>query len=314
MKRQNEYEQWKSNYIQERAKLDAAAVASTATILYFLGGIIYKGMGNVNPSLVFHANQKGAKAKPKYYLNSQFGYSYSSVPFLYLSQISTMVNGKTITSSSFKGYDGFFLNLGGQFNIGFHSNYYSFYGNFGLLGGIEPTFKGSNFIFNYGGGGSIGSKPVKIYGRYRLNDMVDYSMKTGNVEEQNEINSKLSSKEYELGLQFTFGGGVKSNFKRTHLFLGLLQKEFDLPWGSSEAYFNFNKSVIQNFGKVQVKGYSFEIRKDHTFSFFTRYYPEHVYFGQVGNYNSANGTLPAKLEHPNNSFIELGIYRCLDAF
>jgi len=314
--RQNEYDTWKSNAIQERANYDAAATASTASILLVLGGFIYKNMGRVpEPKMVFEPAIK-KKAKPRFFMNGQLGYSYSSIPFLYESKITSISGGKTTTKYSYKGYDGSFINLGGSANLGFTSNYYSFYGSFGIIGGIVPNFRGSYFGNSYGGGIALGSKPIKVYARYKKNDSSEYNLKSGDIEEENSIQTKLTSVEYEAGLQFTFGGKASSDYKRTHLYVGLLQKEIVLENGiyGFEAIYFPDQGIIHRIGKATIKGYSFEFRKDHSGDFFLRYYPEHNYFGDVGSYNSANGSLPAKLEHPTNSYIEIGFYRCLDFF
>jgi hypothetical protein len=42
--------------------------------------------------------------------------------------------------------------------------------------------------------------------------------------------------------------------------------------------------------------------------------PEHYYYGDVNGFNSSNGTMPAKLEKPFTSYLEIGFYRCLDLF
>lgn len=314
--RQNEYDTWKSKAIQERANYEAAATSSTASILLLLGGFIYKNMGRVpDPILVFEPAIKN-KAKPRFFINGQFGYSYSSVPFLYLSKITSMSGGKTTTKYTYKGYEGSFINLGGSANVGFTSNYYSFYGNFGLIGGITPNFRGSYFGNSYGGGIALGTKPIKVYARYKKNDSAEYNLKSSDIEEENTIQTKLSSVEYEAGIQFTFGGKASSDYKRTHLYVGLLQKEIALENGmyGYEAIYFPNQGIINRIGKATIKGYSFEFRKDHSGDFFVRYYPEHNYFGDVGSYNSANGSLPAKLEYPTTSYLEIGFYRCIDFF
>ena len=314
--RQNEYDAWKSKAIQERANYDAAATASTAGILLILGGFIYKNMGRVpDPILVFEPAIK-KKARPRFFFNGQLGFSYSSVPFLYESKITSMSGGKTTTKYSYKGYDGSFVNLGGSLNVGFTSNYYSLYGSFGLIGGIVPNFKGSFLGNHYGGGIDIGTKPIKAYARYKKNDASDYNLKSDNLEEENSIQTKLKSVEYEAGIKFTFGGKASSNYKRSHVYLGLLQKELILENGlyGFEAIYFPTQGIINTRGSVTIKGYNFEFRKDHSSDFFIRYFPEHNYYGDVGSFNSANGSLPAKLEHPTNSYIEIGFYCCIDFF
>ena len=313
--RQNEYDNWKVNATNQRAKMDAVATAGSLSLMYLLGGFVYKNMGRIpDPNMVYEPIAQ--KAKPRYFMNTQLGYSYSSVPFLYESKISTMSGGQTVVKYSYQGFEGSFLNLGGSTNIGFTSDYYSFYGSFGIIGGITPNMQGSYVGTNYGGGVALGFKPIKVYSRYKKSGDANYYLKSDKVEEENGIHSKLNSEEIETGIQFTFGGKANSNFQRTHLYVGMLQKAMPLnnTLNGFEAFYNATKGVITRYGKMNMNGYSIEIRKDHGFDLFFRYYPEHYYYGDVNGFNSSNGTMPAKLEKPFTSYLEIGFYRCLDLF
>ncbi|MBC7493534.1 MAG: cell envelope integrity protein TolA [Flavobacterium sp.] len=224
--RQQEYDSWKAEAQQERDQQDILNATATFSMFTLLGGIIYEGMGDVNPSFVYQSPIK--KFQPKLFVNFDFGFSFSSEPILFQSSFSTMTNGNSTTVNSLKGDEGYYLNINAESRIGAGNDFYSIYGLIGGKFGVIPTFNGSRYSFEYGGGADVGIKNIKLFGQYRATLMDEKSISSSDVEENGSGNLDALSSEISYGLKFTFGGTSANKYRRSHISIGAIKKQYDI--------------------------------------------------------------------------------------
>jgi len=306
-KRQQEYDSWKKTAQADKNLRDAESIAASIGVLTILGGFIYDGMGEVDPYFVYIAPKN--KYKPLFYMTNSFGYSFSMDPMLFQSNYSTMIGGKTVNTKTMKGISGYYINLGGQSNIGFQNDFYSFYGILSGKFGFEPTLSGLKYNMNFGFGVDIGFKNIKFYSTYKYN-LADYKSTTSSdVEESGEGEYDFNSDELGYGVKFTFGGDKNDDFQRQHIYIGYITKSFNFEGGTIDGYYNPVTKLISSAGTPTMEGINFEWRKDHSFSLFFHYFEEHIYAGK----------LQSKLTSPTGSlgtdvFFEIGFHRAIDLF
>lgn len=307
IKRQQEYNEWRNKAQEEKNVRDAEAVAASIGVLTILGGFIYDGMGEVEPDFVYQSPTQ--KYKPMLFITNSFGYSFSMEPMLFQSFNSTMKNGSYVNTKSMKGESGYYLNLGANSNIGVQNDYYSAFGILGAKLGFEPTFSGFKYNFKVGFGADFGFKNVKFYfnSQYHL---ADYKSTTSSdVEELGEGESDLNPTEFGYGVKFTFGGDKYDDFKRQHIFLGLISKSYNFDGSSLFGYYDPINRVLSSNGTPTMNGFNFEWRKDHTFSLFFHFFDEHIYAGAINNeYINSSRSIGTDL------FFEIGFHRAFDLF
>ena len=303
--RQLEYDTWKVAAQKEQDQQDILNATATFSMFTLLGGIIYDGMGDVDPAFVYQSPIK--KFQPKLFVNFDFGFSFSAEPILFQSSFSTMTNGNSTTVNSLKGDDGYYLNVNVESRVGAGNDFYSFYGLIAGKFGVVPTFNGSRFSFEYGGGADVGIKNVKLFGQYRGALMDEKSLSSSDVEENGSGDLDALSSEISYGLKFTFGGDKDDNYRRSHISIGAIKRQYDLS-GTTYFYDDDSKSV-KNANINPIEGYLFEWRKDHTFRLFARFYENFNYIGTVEGVKSVNSSLSG-----TSSFFEIGFLRALDFF
>jgi hypothetical protein len=303
--RQQEYDTWKEGAQKERDEQDIINTAATLSIFTLLGGFIYEGMGTVDPYSVYRSPAK--RFVPKFFLNSDFGFSFSSNPILFQSSYSTMSGGTSSTANSLIGQDGYYLNLNAEARIGAGNDFYSFYGLIGGKFGLVPTFTGTRYAMEYGGGADIGIKNIKLFGQYRAALADEKSMTLSDVEENGSGELSALSTEISYGLKITFGGEPEDDFKRSHIYLGMMSKQYTID-GNTQFY-DPDLNTIRSGSIKPIEGYMFEWRKDHTFRLFFRYYPEYNYIGSVDSGYSLSSGLRS-----SGAFFEIGFLRSVDFF
>ncbi len=305
--RQQEYDSWKTKAQAERSKQDIATAESMSTILLLLGGFIYDGMGDVDPYAAVY--QTPPNNNPSFFMTNSFGYSFSVEPMLFQSNINSMDNGVPVNKQEITGDYGYYLNLGGQSNIGFANDNYSIYGLLGMKLGVIPWLNGAQYTLGVGAGFDVGFKNIKFYTQYKYNPFDEKSMTLSDVEESGSGDYSIASNELSYGIKFTFGGNKDDDFKRVHICIGVIEKSFSFDGISSQSYFDPVSQSIMSLGTPTTKGYTFEVRKDNTFCLFLRYYDQHILVGATGDIkNTSMGTTGT------GSFFEIGFYRALDFF
>ncbi|MEI7504872.1 MAG: hypothetical protein WCJ61_16480, partial [Paludibacter sp.] len=304
--RQESYDSWKTKAQGERDAQDLLSIGASTGLLFWLGGFIYEDMGDVDPYFVYQPPTN--KYKPLFFMNNSFGYSASMEPLLFQSNKTTMIGGSNVNTKENKNETGYFVNLGWQSNIGVGNDFYDVYGIIGAKAGIVPTLTGYQYNLNVGAGMDVGIKNIKFYMSYKNNVFEEKSMTSSDVEENGSADYSMPSGEFSYGLKFSFGGDEDSGYKRQHIYLGILNKSFSFDSNSHQSYFDPITNKLSSSGNPTMKGYSFEWRKDHTFSLFARYYDSHIYVGQI------NDKATSSFYPTTNTYIEIGFLRALDYF
>jgi hypothetical protein len=304
--RQESYDSWKTKAQEEKNIQDALSIGATTGMLFWLGGFIYDGMGEVDPYFVYQPPTN--KYKPMFFMNNSFGYSGSMEPMLFQSNKTTMIGGSTVNTTENTNGTGYFINLGWQSNIGAGNDYYNVYGILAAKVGVVPTLTGYQYNMGLGAGMDVGIKNIKFFMSYKQNVFDEKSITSSDVEESGMADYNMPSGEFSYGLKFSFGGDKDSDFRRQHIYLGVSNKSFRFDSDSYQSYFDPIDNTLSSVGNPTMKGYIFEWRKDHTFSFFARYYENHIYVGDV------NDNVTTNFYPTTNTYLEIGFLRTLDYF
>ena len=302
---QQEYDSWKADAQKSNDQQDLMSASATIGLFTLLGGFIYEGMGNVNPDFVYRAPVN--KFTPKLFVNIDVGFSFSMDPILFQSLYSTVNNGDYYSNASFKGETGYYLNLNAESRIGAGNDFYSFYGIIGGKLGIVPTFRGSRFNMEYGGGLDLGIKNVKLFGQYRGSLLNTKSMTSSDVEENGSGEVDANYTEIWYGLKFTFGGNKDDKYRRTHLSLGMISRQYTID--GTQKFYDGDTNSIQTMDIKPIQGYSFEWKQDNTFRLFIRYYDNYNYIGNGDVTSNISSSLSQ-----NGSLFEIGFVRAIDFF
>ena len=302
---QQEYDSWKADAQKSNDQQDLMSASATIGLFTLLGGFIYEGMGNVNPDFVYRAPIN--KFTPKLFVNIDVGFSFSMDPILFQSLYSTVNNGDYYSNASFKGETGYYLNLNAESRIGAGNDFYSFYGIIGGKLGIVPTFRGSRFNMEYGGGLDLGLKNVKLFGQYRGSLLNTKSMTSSDVEEGGSGELDANYTEIWYGLKFTFGGNKDDKYRRTHLSLGMISRQYTID--GTQKFYDGDTNSIQTMDIKPIQGYSFEWKQDNTFRLFIRYYDNYNYIGNGDVTSNISSSLSQ-----NGSLFEIGFVRAIDFF
>jgi hypothetical protein len=305
--RQADYDQWKNKKREEQSKQDAAAAGATTAAVLFLIPIIYDGMGNVNPDFVFNP----ATNKPQMYAGFDIGLGLSTMPMLFNSVKSTMVNGRDVVTKGISAADAFNVNLCAAGKIGLESNYYGGYGFLAPQIGLEPTFHGHNLsLLNYGIRAYGGLKWVKIYGEYAGGIGRGYSKSSSDVEESGSASSDLSYSKLGVGLRFTLG--PNTDYVRSHISIGLISEKLDLTGTNGFIDPQTGYLNTSSINTPAIKGFAFQWKQDHTFNLFANVYPSYTYAGKV---ESGSGPLSTSFSSRKTGlFMEIGFLRSIDFF
>jgi hypothetical protein len=304
-KRQSEYDSWKASKDKERAQADAASMAASFGVLTIVGGWIYNDkMGDVNPDYVY----KGYKKKPALHVGVDWGYSASSFPVIFQSDLNTMRGGRDVNIKSLEKKAPFTINLDVNMNIGMDHDNYGGYVRLSPKIGFSPVFDAYNVsLMNYG---------VKVYGGLKwVKAYVDYgggsrtfTQTSGDVEESGSAKSDMNYSKLEYGIRFTTN--ADADYRRSHISLGLISET--LAAGGIGAFTDPLTNTIITKGKSRaMQGFAFQWKKDHNFNLYCNLYPEYAYSGDI-NYNSGPPSSDFKSTPGGGLFVEFGFLRSVD--
>ena len=132
-------------------------------------------------------------------------------------------------------------------------------------------------------------------------------MVLSDVEENGSGEVSALSSELYYGLKITFGGTPDDDYKRSHIYLGMMSKQYTID-GQTQFY-DPDLNIVRGGDIKPIQGYMFEYRKDHTFSLFFKYYENYNFIGTVDEpYPKSSGLTSS------GAFFEIGFLRALDFF
>ena len=207
------------NRVQQQQKendaIAAASAASSATLLYLLGGVIYDNMGLPGNDL-YRGNN--------IHLNFDFGFGASGFPIGFNS-IKTGINrntgNETLTTDN---TTDFALTI--DLRLAFRLGYEVENGGGHIFGqfepGFSPVFTDFNTSYAYGAEAYGGLKNAKLYARYQGGSR-NFSAGSLDAEEVGE-GGKSSTKyqQVRLGLRFSYYRNSRTA-KRDHITLGIME-------------------------------------------------------------------------------------------
>lgn len=305
--RQQKYDEWKAKKDQDRQTMEATSLAASASALYFLGGIIYDGMGNYNPDFAYQQAKPDEKYKPVLYAGFEVGYGASYFPVLFASSQSTMVKGKYVEQKSLITKDVITVNLNGAMKIGAEADNYGARAFLIPQVGFSPIFDAYMLSLLNGGIKVYGGLPwIKGYFEFRSGERNFYTYSL-DAEEYGEGNSDNGYNRFEYGIRFTTN--PDSDFRRSHISLGIISEKMNV--GGIGKYVDPETNTLRDGKTPPIKGYSFSWHKDHTFNLYLNAFPAYIYSGDV-SYNS--GPLNVSKGYNTSTFVELGFIRAFDMF
>jgi hypothetical protein len=299
---QRDYDSWKAEKKQEQAQAEAASMGASFDMLMLVGGILYEGMGDVNPDYVFRSEKK-----LRLYAGIDMGFSGVSYPTIFASDMSTMVNGSTVTKKELIPKDLYHINLNVAAKIGAEHPNYGGYVYLAPQAGFSPVLDGYNFSpLNFGGRLFGGFKAVQLFGDYAMGTRV-YSSSSNDVEESGSSQSDYMYTKITGGIKFTTN--PNSDYARSHILLGVINEKIKVEY--DQAFIDpTNGSLVKNKESKMIRGYSFQWKKDHTFNFYVNAYPEYLYAGEA---KSTSGSLSKDFSTQKTGlFVEIGFLRSID--
>jgi hypothetical protein len=299
---QRDYDSWKAERKQEQAQADAAATEASFNMLMLAGGIIYEGMGEVNPDYVFKPSEK-----LQLYLGIDLGFSGVSFPTIFASDISTMVGGSSVKKKELVPKDLYHVNLNVAAKIGAEHPNYGGYIYLAPQAGFSPVLDGYNFApINFGGRVFGGLKNVKLFGEYGMGTR-GYSSSSNDVEESGSSSTDYTYTKILGGIKFTTN--PNSDYARSHISLGVINENITVDF--DQAFIDpVSGSLVKKQKSKMIRGYFFEWKKDHTFNFYVNAYPEYLYAGKA---LSTAGSLSKDFATQKTGlFVEIGFLRSID--
>jgi hypothetical protein len=300
--KQKNYDEWKAEKKKEQNEMETASAAASFSMLYLVGGMLYDGMGNINPDYVFKNQNKLAL-----YAGIDMGFSAVAFPSLFASDKSTMVGGKTTTKVEVQPKDLYHVNLNVTAKIGAEHPYYGFYGYLAPQAGFSPYFDGYNFSpLNVGGRAFLGLKWVKGFFDYGIGTRT-FSSSSNDAEETGSGNTDMSYTKMTYGLKFTTN--PNKDFTRDHILLGVIDEKVTVDY--DQAFVDPTLGyLVKKAQSKSIRGYTFQWKKDHTFNFYVNAYPEYVYAGEVKS--TAGGLSSDFATKKTGLFVEVGFVRSID--
>ncbi|MNK06499.1 hypothetical protein D3C87_243980 [compost metagenome] len=301
--RQREYDNWKAQKQKEQSEYESQAMESTFTLFTLLGGFIYEGMGNVNPDFVF----KDYKKAPQFYFGIDLGFSFSNIPMIFASNLTTMIGGEYETQKELQQTSAYTLNLDFAIKMGLDHKYYGAYGYFAPKVGISPIFDGHNVsLVNAGGNVYAGAKWVKLFVDYSIGTR-SFGRTSNNAEEYGSGTLELNYTKLVYGLRFTTN--PDSNFCRSHILVGIIEEEVTVA-DQFALYDPEMLSLKYDTKSEKITGYTIQWKKDNNSNMYLNLYPEYVYSGEVtGDSGSLDSIFKSS---PTGLFIEFGFIRSFD--
>ena len=303
--KQASYDSWKADKQKEQAQVNAASTAASLGLLTIVGGWIYNDkMGNVNPDFVY----KGDAKKPRFHLGIDWGYSASSFPVIFKSDISTMRNGREVKEKTLEKKLPFVINLEANVKMGVDHDKYGGYAYLNPKFGFSPIFDAFQFSpLIYGAKVYGGLKWVKVYGEYGGGSRT-WTQTSTDAEENGSAKSDMTFNKMGYGLRFTTN--ADADYRRSHISIGLIDERLNA--GILGSFTDPITNTIISTGKSAVlKGYAFEWKKDHNFSLYCNVYPEYSYSGEI-QYNSGAPSSTFKSTPGGGLFVEFGFLRSVD--
>jgi hypothetical protein len=301
-KKQTEYDAWKAEKKKEQSEMEAASAATSFTMLTLVGGILYDGMGDINPDYVFK-NQN----QLSFYAGIDMGFSGVAFPSLFASNKSTMVGGKATTKVEVQPKDLYHVNLNVTAKIGAEHPYYGFYGYLAPQAGFSPYFNGYNFSpLNVGGTAFAGLKWVKGFVDYGIGTR-SFSSSSNDAEEAGSGKTEMNYNKLTYGIKFTTN--PNKDFTRNHILLGVIEEKVTVDY--DQAFVDPTMGyLVKKAQSKGLRGYTFQWKQDHTFNFYVNAYPEYVYAGEV---KSTSGGLSSDFATKKTGlFVEVGFLRSID--
>ena len=303
--KQTAYDNWKAGKDKEQAQVEAASMAASFGVLTMVGGWIYNDkMGNVNPDFIYKANRK----KPRFHLGIDWGYSASSFPVIFNSEISTMRGGREVVEKSLEKKLPFVINLEANVKMGIDHDMYGGYGYLNPKFGFSPIFDAFQFSpLLYGARVYGGLKWVKAYVEYGGGSRT-WTQTSNDVEEIGSAKSDMTFTKIGYGLRFTTN--ADADYRRSHISIGLIDERLS---AGGIGYFTdpVTNNIIKTGKSSVLKGYAFEWKKDHNFSLYCNLYPEYSYSGEI-EYKAGAPSSDFKASPGGGMFIEFGFLRSVD--
>jgi len=300
--KQKAYDEWKAEKKEEQSKMEAASAAASFSMLYLVGGILYDGMGDINPDYVFKNQNKLA-----FYAGIDMGFSATAFPSLFASDKSTMVGGKPVNKTELQAKDLYHVNLNITAKIGAEHPYYGGYVYLAPQAGFSPYFDGYNFSpLNVGGRAFLGLKWVKGFAEYGIGQRF-FTSSSNDAEESGEGTTDMSYTRLTYGIKFTTN--PNSDFTRSHILLGIIDEKVKVDF--DQAFVDPTLGYLVKKGQSKgIRGYTFQWKKDHAFNFYVNAYPEYVYGGEAKS--TAGGLSSSFSSTKTGLFLEVGFLRSID--
>lgn len=289
---------------KENNAIAASAAASSASVLYIIGGIIYDKMGLPAKDLYTGNN---------FHVNFDVGYGLSLFPIAHNS-VKTGIdfNGNNTETTNNDPSTAITIDLRLALKFGYEMEY----GGGNVYGRFEPGFSPifTDFNTSYGYGAEIfgGHKNIKLYGRYESGSRNFSSNNWIDPEEIGEGGkSNTKYQQIRAGLKFSYYRNTRTA-KRDHLIIGVMEDYFD---ENSSSIFgireNPDKPLLnllntpsdRDLNPYIATGYFFEWKRDHTHRLYIEIFPNYPVTGEIGG-RSNEGKF----------FLQAGFSRSIEGF
>jgi hypothetical protein len=303
----NEYNDRIENQRQENQAIATSAAASSAGILFILGGVIYNRMGLPGDNLYTGGNL---------FLNLDFGYGLSLFPIAFDSRTESInqVTGNPTSSSSTEPRTAATIDLRISTRFGYETKY----GGGNIFGqfepGFSPIFTDFNLSYSYGLEAFGGLEWAKLYASYRQGARNFSSNNWLDPEEFGEGgNATTTYQQLRANLKFSYYRNSRTA-KRDHITIGVIEDYFD---EDSAAIFSIRSEPESpllglfstptpddaEFDPFVASGYFFEWKRDHTHRLYVEAFFDYPVTGEIGG-SSPEGKL----------FIQAGFTRTIESF
>lgn len=302
-KKQADYDKWKTDAKNQQSVNDAASATAFGTVLFVLGEWIYNDkMGEYDPAFSF----KRSSNKVQFGLGIDFGYSLSTFPMLFESNISTMSGGVSSTKKEVQAKNPFIINFEPSVRMGVENNNFGGFAYAGVKLGASPIFDGSNLSLQYGVRAYAGIKWVKAYVDYGMGSRA-FSKSSTDPEENGSGKSNSSFNKLEYGVRFTVH--PVDDLRRSHIYLGMISEKLKLEKPNN--FVDPVSGTLNTLGETPtITGYSIQWNKEHTFKLYANVYPEFIYTGEI---NTGSGALSSEFKSTKTgTFFEFGFVRSIN--
>ena len=292
----------------ENDALAASAAASSASVLYLLGGVIYDKMGLPAQDLYTGNN---------IHFGFDFGYGVSGFP-LTINSVPEVLDSDgfpTTGDTDNKSVTAMTIDLRLQLKLGYEMEYAG--GN--LYGRFEPGFSPilTSFNLSYGYGLELfgGHKNVKLYGRYEFgNNSFSYNNWIDATELGEGGKTNTNFQQIRAGLKFSYYRNERTA-KRDHIIIGVMENYFDDESASIFSIRNEPDAPLLNLLSTPYNGtakenpyiatgYFFEWKRDHTHRLYLEIFPNYPVTGEIRGTTDTSGKF----------FIQAGFSRSIEGF